>query len=229
MCLIALAHRAHPAWPLVVVANRDEFYERPSRAAHVWDDAPEVMGGRDLRAGGSWLAVRRGGRFAAVTNVRDGRMEGGPSRGALVAEFIKGGELPSPEEAAEYSGFHLIAGDAEKLLHVTNSGVVTPIAPGLFAISNAPVGVEWPKTAIARDALDAALARANDEQSLAEELIRFLSTARGGPIESEVFVSVPERGYGTRSSTVVIVGAEGGVSLWERSWPASQMTLLSSS
>src|SRR5207247_9928186 len=97
MCLIAIAHRVSKEWPLVIAANRDEQYARPTRAAHAWKENPEVIGGRDLRAGGSWLAVRRGGRFAAVTNVRGVGWEGGeggPSRGLLVSGFVRGDELP---------------------------------------------------------------------------------------------------------------------------------------
>src|SRR2546430_6553692 len=95
MCLIALAHLASERWPLVIAANRDEFFARPTRAAHVWDDAPDVVGGRDLRAGGSWMAVTRGGRFAMVTNVRGlAEPADAPSRGALVADFVRGNGEP---------------------------------------------------------------------------------------------------------------------------------------
>src|SRR6266550_1767427 len=111
MCLISIAHLASPRWPLVIAANRDEFFARPARAAHWWDDAPDVLGGRDLRAGGSWMAVTRGGRFAMVTNVRgfpepaDAR-----SRGALVADFVRSAAEPlafaQRVERARYAGFH---------------------------------------------------------------------------------------------------------------------------
>src|SRR5579859_983719 len=94
MCLIAIAHGASPKFPLVVAANRDELYARPTRPAHVWEDDPRVVGGRDLRAGGSWFAVRRGGRFAALANIRGMGREGGPSRGALVADFVRGDDAP---------------------------------------------------------------------------------------------------------------------------------------
>src|SRR5436190_627896 len=119
MCLIAVAHLASARWPLVIAANRDEFFDRPARAAHAWDDAPDVIGGRDLQAGGSWLAVTRGGRFAMVTNVRpSGPAEAGPyttSRGALVSDFIRGGVAPlayaEGVERERYAGFHLVTGE----------------------------------------------------------------------------------------------------------------------
>src|SRR5689334_19484505 len=126
MCLIALAHRAHPRWPLVIAANRDEFFARPTRAAHWWTDAPDVFGGRDLRAGGSWMAITRGGRFAMVTNVRSvPEPAEARSRGTLVAEFVRGSA--TPEEFAQsvqrerYAGFHLVCGDAGGIVaHVSS-------------------------------------------------------------------------------------------------------------
>ena len=239
MCLIALAWKVREDLPLVVAANRDEFYERPTRAAHAWDEAPDVYGGRDLRAGGSWLAVRKGGRFAAVTNIRYAQIESGPSRGALVADFIKGDEPPLAflrgvaARAAEYAGFHLVvangradgrvdgSGHDATLAHFSNADVAPSIIePGLFGISNAAPGVDWPKVVLARDAVAAAL-RHDDPETIAGELLEFLSTPRGTAIESEVFVSFPERGYGTRSSTVVIVDRDGGVLFRERVHGAS--------
>jgi uncharacterized protein with NRDE domain len=224
VCLIALAWKVRADLPLIVAANRDEFYDRPTRAAQAWDDAPHVIGGRDLRAGGSWLAVARGGRFAAVTNIRYAQIESGPSRGALVADYIKGDEPPLAfldrvaAHARDYAGFHLIAGDRETLAHFSNADErPSLIEPGLFGVSNAPPAVEWPKVALARDAVAAVLAHPPDQ--IAEELLDFLSTSRGKPIESEVFVSFPERGYGTRSSTVVIIDAHGEVLLRERTHP----------
>lgn len=225
MCLIALAHGAHPRWPLVIAANRDEFYARPTRSAHAWEDAPDVFGGRDLQAGGSWLAVSASARFAAVTNIRDGRVAGGPSRGGLVMEFIKGDEAPLAyaqrvgAHARELAGFHLITGDFAEVAHVSNSLPGDLIAPGIFGVSNAPPGVEWPKVALAREALASALAHAPNAGALADELLAFLSTPRGTAIESEVFVSFPERGYGTRSSTVIVIGDDGAVHFHERNWP----------
>lgn len=205
MCLIAIAHNASPKFPLVVAANRDEFYARPTRPAHVWEDDSRIVGGRDLRAGGSWLALRRGGRFAAITNVRGiGRAEGGPSRGGLVADFVRGEAKPvdyaKSIRGGDYAGFHLIAGDGT-LVHTSNSGVLGTI-DGLFAISNAPPGEHWEKVDVARDFLAASIARNETADELANDLLQFLGNSRGGPIEREVFVTSPA--YGTRSSTVII-------------------------
>jgi uncharacterized protein with NRDE domain len=222
MCLIALAHRASQSWPLVIAANRDEFFARPTRAAHWWDDAPDVFGGRDLQAGGSWMAMTRGGRFAMVTNVRGvGQAEAGPhvpSRGTLVGEFVRGADGPfefaQQVERDRYQGFHLVCGEAGRVVaHVSSDAAARVIEPGIFAVSNAPAAVDWPKIAYAREAMERALA----SDHIKEELMRFLTTPRGGAIENEVFVSLPERRYGTRSSTVVLVDADGVIDFTERS------------
>jgi uncharacterized protein with NRDE domain len=219
MCLIALAHRTHPRWPLVIAANRDEFFARPARGAHWWDEAPDVFGGRDLQAGGSWMAITRGGRFAMVTNVR-----GFPepvearSRGMLVADFVRGDAAPEEfangVERERYAGFHLVCGEAGGVVaHVSSDAAARVLEPGIFAVSNAPAAIDWPKIAYAREAMERALA----SDDIKDELMRFLTTPHGGPIENEVFVAVPERGYGTRASTVVLVDAEGTIDFTERS------------
>jgi uncharacterized protein with NRDE domain len=221
MCLISIAHNASK-FPLVLAANRDELYARPTRPAHVWEDDPRVIGGRDLRAGGSWLAVRKGGgRLAAVTNVRGmGREEGGPSRGLLVSQFVRGDDSPMAYAQSirgeEYAGFHLIVGDGE-IVHRSNA---TPVASieGLFAISNAPPGAHWPKVDLAREFLAGAIERNNTADDLANDLLRFLSTPRGAPIDREVFVT--SSAYGTRSSTVIILEASGAGLFVEQNYSA---------
>jgi uncharacterized protein with NRDE domain len=219
MCLIALAHLASARWPLVIAANRDEFLARPTRVAHWWDDAPDVLGGRDLRAGGSWMAVTRGGRFAMVTNVRGfAERANAPSRGALVADFVRSAAKPLAfaewVERDRYEGFHLVCGEVGGVVaHVSSDEAARALGAGIFAVSNAPAAIDWPKIAFAREAMERALA----SDDIEGELMRFLTTPRGGPIESEVFVSVPEKGYGTRSSTVVIASSDGAIDFIERS------------
>ena len=219
MCLIAIARNASAKWPLVLAANRDELYARPTRPAHAWEDDSRVVGGRDLRAGGSWLALRAGGRFAAVTNVRGvGREEGGPSRGLLVSDFVRGGDAPLAYarkiRGEDYAGFHLIVGDGD-VIHRSNAPDTGSI-DGLFAISNAPPGAHWPKVDLARDFLASAIDRHDDANDLADDLLRFLSTRRGAPIDSEVFVT--SSAYGTRSSTVIILDADGGALFIEQNY-----------
>jgi uncharacterized protein with NRDE domain len=205
MCLIAIAVHASPRYQIVIAANRDEFYDRPSRPLDVWDDDPNIVGGRDLRAGGSWLAVTRDGRFAAVTNIREIEAAPNPrSRGELVGNFVRSQTSPlayaESVGAEEYAGFHLIVGDRGTVAHVATGLPARFLDDGIFAISNAPAGVDWPKIIVARQAMVAAL-----EGRVLEDLMHFLTTPRGGPIEHEVFVSLPDCGYGTRSSTVVMI------------------------
>jgi len=205
MCLIAIAVHASPRYPIVIAANRDEFYERPTRPLHVWDDDPNIAGGRDLRAGGTWLAVTRDGRFAAVTNIRGN--DGPPdarSRGALVGDFVRSNVAPlayaESIRADDYAGFHLLAGDRESVGHIATDTPARLLGDGIFAVSNAAAAaIDWPKIVLAREAMSRAL----EGDDVVNELLHFLTTPRGGPIEEEVFVALPDRGYGTRSSTVI--------------------------
>ena len=213
MCLIAVAHRVSETFPLVIAANRDEFYDRPALPAAPWAEDSRVIGGRDLRAGGSWLAVREGGRFAAVTNIRGAKLDG-PSRGSLVSRFVLGDDgalaFANGLDRHAYAGFHLIVGDGATLAHVTNANDEPPsiVEPGsIFAVSNGRPGEDWPKVELAREAMREAI----DEP---ERLLDFLTTRRGGPLEQEVFVVSPA--YGTRSSTVFTVDARGTVAFIER-------------
>ena len=126
MCLIVLAIGQHPEYPLVLAANRDEFHARPTADADWWDDRPDVLGGRDLQAGGTWLAVSRTGRLATVTNFRDAKLpHSGPrSRGHLVTDFLESHARPddyldSVDEDA-YAGFNLIVADDDGVAYLSN-------------------------------------------------------------------------------------------------------------
>jgi uncharacterized protein with NRDE domain len=207
MCLIAIAHRVSPRFPLVIAANRDEAYDRATHDAHFWPDAPDVLGGRDGVHGGTWLAVTRGGRFAAVTNLR-GAEQRTRSRGALVAEFVTSEiDLPSyasgiARDAAEYSGFHLLAGEIDGRAMYISPETQYDLEPGIHGVSNAPSGEHWPKVGLAVATMGAIL-ESPEEHTVIDDLMRFLSTQRGaGTVESEVFITGEI--YGTRSSTVIV-------------------------
>jgi uncharacterized protein with NRDE domain len=211
VCLIALFHAPAGRYPLVIAANRDEDYERATHDAHVWNDAPEVVGGKDALYGGSWLAVRRGGRFAAVTNLR-GAERRTRSRGFLVRDFVTTDMAVSDyaasivRDAADYAGFHLLAGDAGGEMFYIAPGEQRPLEAGVHAFSNAPSGESWPKTTIAADAMERSLS-AQSADVLVDEMLRFLSTPRGtGIVESEVFIAGDR--YGTRSSAVIVATAD---------------------
>ena len=241
MCLIAIAYRAHPDYQLVVAANRDEFHARPALAADWWPDAPQVWGGRDQSAGGSWMAVSRAGRFAAVTNVR--RMlppkPDAPSRGALVSDFVRGQQ--SPEEflqqlaltAASYAGFNLLLYADGELHHAGNLPEFTTqrIEPGIHTVSNASLNTPWPKSRRLAAAMESWLVEgAGDSEPLLEALADRTPAAdtelpdTGVGIEMERFLSPPficsER-YGTRASTVIGLGVDGSVNAVERRFAAA--------
>ena len=214
MCLIAVAHLVSPRYPFALAANRDELYARPSYAADFWPDAPDVFGGRDAVAGGSWLAINRGGRFAAVTNLR-GAMPGTRSRGELVRSFVMSEADPlafaRSLDLPSYAGFHLIAGEiGGDLIYLASSGELRLLGPGVYAFSNAPAGEQWPKETFAVEAMRRAL----ESDDIAGELLRFLTTSRNsGSVESEIFIRGEQ--YGTRASTV-IVARDGEISFIEQ-------------
>ncbi|HYI13168.1 MAG TPA: NRDE family protein [Thermoanaerobaculia bacterium] len=212
MCLIVLAHRASDRFPLVIAANRDEDYDRATHDAHFWSDAPDVLGGRDAVANGSWLAVTRGGRFAAVTNLR-GAERKTRSRGELVREFVTTDVTPQvygeriARDAQEYAGFHLLAGETGgDILHITPEAQVA-LEPGVHAFSNAPAGEQWPKMVAARQEMEIALRSMEDAETLLLQLLQFLQLLRGtASVESEIFIAGDR--YGTRASTVIVATPE---------------------
>lgn len=239
MCLIAFAWNADPRFRLVVAANRDEFHARKAAPAGFWDDAPQVLAGRDLKEGGTWMGIAPG-RFAAVTNRRsltDIRL-GAPSRGHLVGEYLRGTVsaqhymVQLAPQARKYSGFNLIVADRDELFSCDNTPGAAPQAlpPGCYALSNGTLNSDWPKMRRVRDALRAALAAVHLEE---EALFTMLAdrtpaaddelpdTGVGRLLErtlSSPFVCSPT--YGTRSSTVLVVGRTGQGRLAERSFDA---------
>ncbi|HET7436413.1 MAG TPA: NRDE family protein [Thermoanaerobaculia bacterium] len=219
MCLIAIAHRASDAFPLVIAANRDEDHERATHAAHVWSDANDVIGGRDALHGGAWLAIARSGRFAAVTNLRGAaKTPQSRSRGELVRGFVTGADSPydyaSRIVPAEYAGFHLLTGEIGGELVLLSSSLHR-LEPGVYGLSNAPEGETWPKVAYAAERLRNAI-ETLDANALTADLLRFLATPRGtDDPRHEIFIRGDR--YGTRSSTVIIASAD-EITFTEQSW-----------
>ncbi|RJG12516.1 hypothetical protein D3879_04300 [Pseudomonas cavernicola] len=234
MCLIVFAWRPGHARPLVVAANRDEFYARPSLPLGAWADAPGVIAGRDLEAGGTWLGVGPQGRFAALTNIRNpGQAQGGRSRGELVAQFLRGQQTPEAylaaiaERASEYAGFNLLVGNSHELWHLNSrEGAPLRLGSGLYGLSNAGLDTPWPKVQRAKAALaecldtpqaSALLGLLADPQQAPEAALPEtgvgLATER---LLSSIFIVSPN--YGTRASSVLIVQADGRRQLVERSF-----------
>jgi uncharacterized protein with NRDE domain len=240
MCLLAVAWQSRPGFALVFAGNRDEFHARPATPADWWQDAPHVLGGRDLAAGGSWLALARGGRFAVVTNHRDLRVAtpaGAPSRGALVKDFVAGDAAPEDfvaalmPEAGRYAGFNLLvgrlAGERASLWYASNRAAPRALAPGRYLLSNSTLDVPWPKVEALRARFDAALAGTPDEAALfaaladrathADEALpdTGLDRARERALSAAHIVTP---GYGTRAATVIAVDAGGAARFVERSF-----------
>jgi len=237
MCLIALAWRAHPACRLIVAANRDEYFGRPSVPAGFWDDHRGVLAGRDLEAGGTWLGITLGGRFAALTNYRNPaeRKTGVPSRGTLVSDFLKGKAGPSEyvkevqKAAPSYNGFSLLVGDIDSLWFLSNrGGGPLRVKPGVHGLSNHLLDTPWPKVERARATLARQLGRPFDAAA-AFELLSNTERAPSAELpRTGVSIEMEERlsairilaagGYGTRCSTALCFTNDGRVEFHERSY-----------
>jgi uncharacterized protein with NRDE domain len=234
MCLIVFAWRPGHAQPLIVAANRDEFYARPSLPLAQWPEAPNVYAGRDLEAGGTWLGIGANGRFAALTNIRDPHQPPSrKSRGELVAGFLLGDRTIDDylgdvvRRSIEYAGFNLLIGNANELWHFNareSEAVMLP--PGVYGLSNAGLDTPWPKLLKARAALEEVLA---DPQPQA--LLALLGDAQTAPftelpdtgvgLATETLLSsvfIASQSYGTRASTALIVQADGTRHMVERSF-----------
>jgi uncharacterized protein with NRDE domain len=225
-------------------ANRDEYRDRPTDPARFWDDAPQVLAGRDRRAGGTWLGVTTGGRVAAVTNYRAVRRQVTDplSRGRLVAGFLQDRQMP-PEafrgvlnrDGERYDGFNLLYGTGTELHYFTNRGGSSgPVAPGIHALSNHLLDTRWPKTAAARSRLFALMPQPEIDP---EQIFAALSDPApfaagllpdtGVGLERErllspIFIDSDE--YGTRSTTVLLIDRSGTVTFVERTFDHSRMT-----
>ncbi|HXU42786.1 MAG TPA: NRDE family protein [Burkholderiales bacterium] len=210
MCLIVLGWRAHPDFPLVVAANRDEFHARPADPAAFWTDHPGILAGRDLEARGTWMGVARGGRFAAVTNYRGAREPRAiESRGALVTRFlneaIPPGDFFRKIEGSKYSGFNLLASDGKELWWMSNrDGAPRKLEPGVYGLGN--LLLESPEVEPAKERFRNAI----DPAPAVEPLFSVLAASK---------ILNPE--YGTRCSTVMLRAGDGDIRYTERTFDAS--------
>jgi uncharacterized protein with NRDE domain len=237
MCLIVFAWRPSHPTPLIVAANRDEFYARPTLPLARWPDAPQVYAGRDLEAGGTWMGISDDGRFAALTNIRDPNQPIGlRSRGDLVARYLSGTQslenylAEAAGRATEYTGFNLLAGDAQRLYYLNSADPVpVPLEEGIYGVSNAGLNTPWPKLVKAKAALAGQLG--DPQPSTLLQLLHDPTPAAQAELPntgvglateallSSVFISSPN--YGTRASTVLIVNADGSRRMIEHSFGPS--------
>jgi uncharacterized protein with NRDE domain len=234
MCLILFAYNVHPIYKLIVAANRDEFYQRPTAAAEYWKEEPYILAGRDLEKMGTWMGITTSGRFAALTNYRDPMEEkaGKRSRGDLVADYLKGSESTKAylnkvaENGSLYPGYNLLAGNSEELFYYSNIGnQVQSLQPGIYGLSNHLLNTNWPKVEKGKNGLAEIVRRNADskmnKEGLKERLFTLLQNAdpaadeqlpnTGVPLELERILSplfIKSEGYGTRCSTLLLMGEQ---------------------
>lgn len=244
MCLILLAWQAHPDYPLVVAANRDEFFARPTAAAAFWPtengQPGDLLAGRDLEAGGTWLGITRQQRFAALTNYRNPaeKSSGKRSRGSLTSDFLHSDLAPldylnqlAGAAPDNYGGFNLFVADRQQLAYYSNiEKKVRLLPPGIYGLSNRLLDTPWPKLVSAKARFSAALPALPDRQAMFNILAdRDIAADEhlpdtGVPLDwerllSAIFVGSPAAPhYGTRASTVLSVNRDGEVSFEERSF-----------
>lgn len=252
MCLILFAYNVHPAYRLILAANRDEFYDRPSTPADFWGKHPQVLAGIDLKEKGTWLGVTRAGKFAAITNYRDPASwkDQAPSRGKLVSRYLTGSsnaetylQKISPQ-AQHYNGFNMLLGDANELFVYSNRGGLQELSAGIYGLSNRLLDTPWPKVKRGKELLKAALTQKGAEL---EEALFALLADRHIPKDSQLpdtgvnqewerilspmFITSPV--YGTRSSTLLLIGKNKRIKMLEKvyngkpePWVTSRFTFL---
>lgn len=239
MCLIIFGWDCHPRFKLVVAANRDEFYQRPTAPAGVWEDFPDTVAGRDLQAGGTWMGVNRRGTWAALTNYRDplNHKHQAPSRGLLVQNYLTGELSPQryletvQKSGQEYNSFNLLLGNYSQLFYYSNrEDAIRRIEPGIHGLSNSLLDVSWPKVVKGQEALKQIIAGADIEADSLFEMMRdqtqpadenLPDTGVGMEMErmlSPMFVSSEQYNYGTRVTTVLLLDRHNGMRLWERTY-----------
>ena len=246
MCLIILAHQIKPHLPLIVMANRDEFFKRPTESAAFWKPksaAPEILAGKDLEADGTWLGITRNGKFAAVTNIREPshKVRNPISRGQLPLEFLISKKSPinfATELTAkfpDYDGFNLLLADKNSLIYLNSSTQsISELQPGIYGLSNGLLDANWPKINRGRKKLRNLINK--EINATTDSLISIMSDRNAAPDEflpntgiplelerklSSSFVTIPERCYGTLCSTAVIISNDGLTKFDEQSFDES--------
>ena len=238
MCLIALAYHCHPDYPLLVAANRDEYYHRPTASAHFWEELPQLLAGRDLEAGGTWMGITEKGRFAAITNHRNppSTPPRPRSRGMLTLDYLAGEDSPATylenlaTEGADYAGFNLLLSDHSGLFYYSNvEQRVRQLPAGVYGLSNGLLDADWPKQRQAAEALAALIPGSVDHDSLQGSVSDRSAAPKetlpdtGIGLEMELALSsqfIVTGEYGTRATTTLAVHDSGQVDFLERSFNA---------
>lgn len=239
MCLLSLAYKVHPHYPLILIVNRDEFYKRPARKAQFWTEEgePDILAGKDLIAGGTWMGTHKNGKWAVLTNYRsfENAKENPPSRGELVLNFLKQEKSPQQylthlrQYAQAYNGFNLLLGNQKEVFHYSNvSDTISSLSPGVHGLSNALMNTPWPKVERAKANLQEAIEKNNISPSHLFEILADSTQAKEGQLphtglslEMEKAVSsifITSKDYGTRCSTLLFIDNEGKIKFVERTF-----------
>ena len=233
MCVILVAIEHNSRFPLVLAANRDEYYHRPSAVAHFWSHCPDLLAGQDLECGGTWLGMTRKGKIAAVTNhfEPNSRRQAPRSRGQLISEFLQSNQSADEYAAMlrttfdQYNGYGLLFGDIGQLRYQTNKSTLsTVIRGGVHALSNSLINTPWPRVQAGKRLLTDLLKRNDD--LVPEHLFQILSDQQSSdtaaqkphnhPADAPLFIR--SKHYGTRTSTVIIVDRDRNVVFEERTY-----------
>jgi uncharacterized protein with NRDE domain len=242
MCLILFGLNIHPDYKLILVGNRDEFYDRPAAPATFWDEAPHLLAGKDLLAGGTWFGITKSGRIAGISNYRDPKSlrKDALSRGRLVSRFLLSEESPLSylegvrEDRGKYNGFNLLIGDKKDLFWYSNRGKGRrKLGPGIYGLSNHLLDTRWPKVVKGKSELKRLISKSSIPKP--DEFFDMLSD-RNPAIDSDlpdtgvglerermlspIFISSPD--YGTRSSTLLFIDRAGFVTFMERTFNRNQ-------
>jgi len=237
MCLVVVAWQAHPDYRLILAGNRDESHRRPTQDAHWWVDMKSILAGRDLQAGGTWLAISKSGRFATVTNFHEDQRSKTSleSRGALVTEYVGGSQslraFESSISVERYAGFSLLASDGDSMSYLSNRDELeADLAPGIYGLSNASLDTPWSKVVRARARLTSLIENNTVNET---ELMRLLADRKPAAVSeitneelpfeiaraiSAPFIVAPE--YGTRSSTTLLWSRDDVIEFCERRFDA---------
>lgn len=243
MCLIHFHYLEHPIYQLILVANRDEFYKRPSEPAHFWEDEPLILAGRDLEQMGTWLGVSKKGKFAAITNFRDPRLPVRPfSRGEIVRKFLANSMHPEDfiaelqELRDSYGGYNVIVGEGDVLLHYNNIlDEKNEISPGTHSVSNHSLNTPWPKVVKGKSRLSEYV-KNHPEKLEIDELFEIVmdrtiapdhelpDTGVGLEMERNLSASfIHLSHYGTRASTLLLIDYEKNVTFVERTFEKGEL------
>lgn len=247
MCLILFAYKSHPTYRLILAANRDEFYDRPTAPLAYWQDHPRVLAGRDLQGMGSWMGISTEGRLAAVTNYREPTRQiiNATSRGQLVSDFLTHPRSPAgylesiQKQSQRYNGFNLLVGDASGLFYYSNRGDdPTALNPGIYGLSNHLLDTDWSKVRHGKNKLAALIG--NHEEITDETLLPLLQNQENvtpdqlpdtgvspewEKILAPIFITSPA--YGTRCSSILLINVDGSIQfseyIWQHHRPAPQL------